>query len=119
MKSSHLRKILVLACMAWVLVGCTDKSKILSSENGWKTCPAEQLSKTISDDYRGFVNALPSDERALVDRANTFCYSNTNGKHAVRFEIPLHGNWTQHVVIYNKNDKRLKTFRYNRGRYAP
>jgi hypothetical protein len=43
-------------------------------------------------------------------------YEDGTGNHAVGFEIP-HGEIWGYVLIYDKNDKRIKAARYIKGYY--
>jgi hypothetical protein len=40
------------------------------------------------------------------------------GQHAVKIEIPLNGAYSEHVLFYDKENKRIKVIVYSGGRYA-
>ncbi len=73
----------------------------------------EQL---IIDDYQSYIKTLSPDEQkyATVD----YFYEDGAGRHAVEIMITLnHTNW-RHILIYDKNDKRIKTITYISGHSA-
>jgi ligand-binding SRPBCC domain-containing protein len=44
-------------------------------------------------------------------------YENSAGQHAVKIETPVNGVYWEHVLIYDQNNKRIKTLKYFGGRY--
>jgi len=39
------------------------------------------------------------------------------GQHAVQIEVALNGKWWRHILVYDKNNKRIKTIKYSPGHY--
>jgi hypothetical protein len=82
----------------------------------------------ISDDVQKFVNRLPVDDVPDYCGGGTrrWCYwiedmnfyEDGTGQHAVAFQIPHDGTWWGYVLIYDKNNKRVKAARYVQGHYA-
>ena len=83
--------------------------------------------KAISDDVQDFVNKLPVDHLPDYVGGGTrrWCYwisrmtflEDGAGQHAVSFEIPHDGTHWEYVLIYDKNNKRVKAVRYVKGYY--
>jgi hypothetical protein len=72
--------------------------------------------KVIAADYLDYIQKLPSSERKYAYYAHSF--EDGTGKYAVQIEIPLNGTWWEHVLIYDKDNKRIKTIKYSNGHYA-
>jgi len=74
-----------------------------------------QLDKAITDDYQDFIKKNNLD---LMGAITGFLEDGT-GQHAVRFEaFPPNQNatWT-YVLIYNKENKRIKVMKYGYRRF--
>jgi hypothetical protein len=73
--------------------------------------------KSITDDYKNYIQTLPAGQKGFI--GTTDFYEDGNGQHAVSIQI-FEGNknasW-QHVLFYNKDDKRIKTIRYGYVKY--
>ena len=89
---------------------------------GWKGgttayegCP---YGKAIIDDYRNYIEKLPRKERYYVSDFDIRFFEDGTGQHAVQISIPLNGVWREHVLIYDKDNKRIKVIKYASGRYA-
>ena len=76
--------------------------------------------EAISDDIQKFVNKLPVDDGPdYSPGSRRWCYwmkdmtfyEDGTGNHAVGFEIP-HGTVWGYVLVYDKNNKRVKASRY-------
>ena len=86
---------------------------------GWETPPyghnTNHLDQTIVDDYEGFIK----EKKLFLSGAITGFYEDGTGQHAVQFEaFPPSENATwQYVLIYDKENKRIKTIRCNYHRY--
>jgi hypothetical protein len=69
--------------------------------------------KAITDDYKSYIHTLSPEEQkfATLD----YYYEDGAGRHAVLITVGLnHMNW-RHVLIYDKDGKRLKTIKYMSG----
>jgi hypothetical protein len=72
-----------------------------------------QNNKAITDDYKAYIHTLSSEEQkfATVDDF----YENNEGQHAIRITVGLnHTDWW-HILIYDKNNKRIKAIKYISG----
>lgn len=85
--------------------------------------------KAISDDVQIFVNKLPVDTTRYDPNVNSdrrICYwidrmtffQDGTGQHAVKIEIPWKGTYWNYVLIYDKENKRIKKIKYSSGHYA-
>jgi hypothetical protein len=69
--------------------------------------------KKITDDYKTYIQTLSPEEQkfATVD----YYYEDGQGQHAVLITVGInHTNW-RHVLIYDKDNKRVKTIKYADG----
>jgi hypothetical protein len=111
---------ILLAAILWG-AGCAAPKPALDPLAGWKvllTRDSEKLNQAITDDYRDYIQKLPPEERKFVDDNNIWFYEDGTGQHAVRIEIGLNHTWWEHVLIYDKENKRIKVIKYPNGRYA-
>jgi hypothetical protein len=100
---------ILLAACVWV-VGCATPNPLA----GWKVYFHEP-DQTITNDYQDYIQKLPPEERKYAGGIQYF--EDGTGQHAVKIEIGLNGTWWQHVLIYDKNDKRIKVIKYASGGY--
>jgi hypothetical protein len=84
--------------------------------------------KPISDDVQDYVNKLPVDTTRYDPKVNSdrrWCYwiqdmtfyEDGTGQHAVSFTIPHDGTDWGYVLVYDKNNKRVRAVRYVAGHY--
>jgi hypothetical protein len=87
---------------------------------GWKEVYTSNPDKVISDDYHAYIDKLsPKERNGLMP---TLYFENGNGQHAVAIEIGIDGIWEgtywRHVLIYDKENKRIKVIKYKDGHYS-
>ena len=71
--------------------------------------------KTITDDYKDYIQKLSPKETQYL--GPVLYFEDGTGQHAVRIVIGLNNaNW-EHVLIYDKNDKRIKAVKRCTGQY--
>jgi hypothetical protein len=104
------QQILMLTAFVWI-AGCATPNPLA----GWKFYFHEP-NQTISNDYQDYIQKLPPEERKYAGGIQYF--ENGTGELAVKIEIPLNGTWWQHVLVYDKDSKRIKTIKYASGDYA-
>jgi hypothetical protein len=100
--------------------GCSSSKPTPDPLAAWKVLLShdyEKLDKAITVDYRDYIQKLPPGERYYVTESEIWFLEDGNGQHAVRIEIPLNGTWWEHVLIYDKDNKRIKTIKYSNGGY--
>jgi hypothetical protein len=107
---------LLVACNC--VVGCTSLVHHSDPLAGWHHSFSQDPSKldeVIVDDYQDYIHQLPARERKYV--GDIFFFEDGTGQHAVRISIPLDGTEWAHILIYDKNGKRIKVTKYRAGRY--
>jgi hypothetical protein len=104
-------QILLLAIFAWVVSCVTHPDPVA----GWQGDFNEQPNQVIVNDYQNYIQKLPSEERKYAG-VNDWLKDRT-GQHAIVIKIGLNGTWWRHVLIYDKDDKRIKTIKYSTGGY--
>jgi len=75
----------------------------------------DKLEKSISDDYQAYLDSLSPEERMWA--SPTWFLEDGTGQHAVTFEVAWYGTAWTHVLIYDKNNKRIKATKYISGHY--
>jgi len=106
--------LLLLAAIFWT-TSCSAPKPIPDPMAGWKRVYLAEPGKAIVQDYRDYIQNLPPDERKFV--GPIFFLEDGTGQHAIRFEIGINGTDWAHVLIYNKENKRIKAIKYFSGNY--
>jgi hypothetical protein len=110
----------VLVAALICLVGCVAP-KATETPNpltGFHVDSSAGVAKAITDDYQDYIHKLPPAEQFYVQGGSTWFFKDDTGQHAVKISIPLNGTWWAHVLIYDKNNVRIKAVKYADGRYA-
>ena len=97
-------------------VGCTAAKPTPNPLEGWKHCFNSQPDKAIVEDYQIYMqqlSPLENNSQGPVD----FLEDGT-GRHAIKFETGRNGTSWSHILIYDKDDKRIKAIKYKSGHYA-
>ncbi|SRR6266404_5765991 len=115
----------ILLAVSLLLSGCTFLLHPINSTfaphsnpiEGWHFASLDDLdnNKAMSSDYHDYANKLPPNERKHV--GSVFFFEDGKGQHAVQIEVSLNGTSWRHVLIYDKNDKRVKAVKYVSGYY--
>jgi hypothetical protein len=99
-------------------VGCAAPKPVFDRLAGFHMASLEYLdnNKTITDDYRAYIQTLSPEERKFM--GPVFYFEDGAGQHAVRIEADINGTdrW-YHILFYDKNNKRTKVIKYYAGRY--
>jgi hypothetical protein len=82
---------------------------------GWQLEFNGQPDPALEKDYQDYVQALSPEEKKFA-RAGHY-YKDGTGQHALVAEVALNGTWWFHVLIYDKNNKRIKVTKYSPGGY--
>jgi hypothetical protein len=89
---------------------------------GWHFCSLNNLytNKVVSDDYHDYIDKLPPKTKRNVTSVNYF--EDGTGRHAVLIYVSIDGIWEGtrwgHILIYDKENKRVKTIKYVDGHYS-
>ena len=115
MKIHRLSFYLLFAAFIWV-AGCASPTP--DPLAGWKVEIRNAPDAAIVRDYKRYVLTLPPKIQPSVRDYNIRFLEDGTGQHAIKIEIPYHGAYYEHVLIYNRNDERIKVITYSGGRYA-
>ena len=86
---------------------------------GWGLCRSQdtrKLEKAIQDDYRNYLSNLTQNERMWMGSVRLS--EDGSGQHAVTISVAWYGTWWNHVLVYDKDNKRIRTIRYVAGHYS-
>ncbi len=101
-----------------LIVGCATPKPAPNPLEGWHFCVSQdpdKLNKAIIDDYRDYIEKLPTEEKKYAGPIHTF--EDGTGRHAVMIIIGLNGTVWRHVLIYDKDNQRIETIKYASGDY--
>jgi hypothetical protein len=108
---------LMLMAMFVLGFGCNTSKTTPDPLAGWKVDLDHDPDQTIVKDYQDYIQKLPSKQKGYTGTMHFF--EDGSGQHAISIEI-FEGNknasW-QHVLFYDKDDKRIKAIRYGYRRY--
>jgi hypothetical protein len=115
---------LVVACLMAVLVWCSGCTLFphhyADPLKGWKQMYTGKPDKVISDDYHDYIDKLPPKMKKGVTSVQYF--EDGTGQHAVLIYVSIDGIWEGtrwgHVLIYDKENKRVKMIKYVDGHYS-
>jgi len=85
---------------------------------GWAASRSQdvgKLDKAIQEDYQDYVSKLSRKERMWMGPVGIS--EDGFGQHAVTIHIAWYGTDWAHVLVYDKNNKRVKVTRYVAGHY--
>jgi len=108
--------ILLTTLLVWT-VGCAGFARHSDPLAGWNLIYSNQIPKSISNDYQDYIQKLPAGVRYYVQGYNIRFFEDSAGQHAAKISIPLNGTWREHILIYNKDDKRINVIKYSDGEY--
>ena len=114
-KTSRFSLLIALVSLVWIF-GCVAPAPQRDPLEGWKADLDDQPNQAIVADYQDYIRNLPAKEREFVQRGIRF-FNDGTGQHAIKIEIPLNGVWREHVLIYDKENKRTSVVKYDNGGY--
>jgi len=104
-----------LAISAIVVSGCSTSKPTPAPLAGWKVYYNHEPDQAIVKDYQNYIEMLSPEEKKFAGIGQY--YEDGAGQHAVEIQIPLNGTWRFHILIYDKDDKRIKVVKYSPGKY--
>jgi uncharacterized protein YceK len=83
----------------------------------WKCDSDVQPDKDIVEDYQGYIQTLPPDQKKslIVNQYMVMLFEDGTGGHAMQIKIGIDGTLWKHVLIYDKSNKRIKVLKYENG----
>src|SRR4051812_12216571 len=113
MKMRVLIKCFLLAVLMWE-TGCANTPPPdplagfhVSSLNNFAS------NKVITEDYKAYIQTLPPVERTRL--GPMLYYQDEAGQHAIMLMIGIDGQVWRHVLIYDKDNRRIKVIKYVSG----
>jgi hypothetical protein len=117
------RSYLTASCAAtslttWILLAILFCAASCATRNydplaGWQL--DFERNQVIEIDINNYIKQLPSQERENAGVSEA--HKDGTGQHAIVIDVPLNGRWRRHVLIYDKNNKRIKVIDYYHGGY--
>ncbi|HTA94895.1 MAG TPA: hypothetical protein VK769_02105 [Verrucomicrobiae bacterium] len=103
-----------LALCAMIFSGCSCSAPKPTPDPlaGWKPDFHEQPNEAIEKDFQDY-----NQKEGLHSYPDDFLEDGT-GQHAITFQVGVNGTWWRHILIYDKDNKRIKTIKYTDGHYA-
>jgi len=99
------------------IIGCATRKPTPDPLAGWHFSSLVNLNsnKTITTDYRDYIQKLSPEERRSAGPIEYF--QDGTEQHAVLIWIGINGKVWRHVLIYDRDDKRIRTIKYVSGDY--
>ena len=98
-----------LVCAALLsIAGCATQTP--DPLAGWKPLYGrahEKFEAAVKEDYEHYIETLPRREKGFVGPIQFF--EDGTGLHAIRIEIALNGDDWAHILIYDANNKKIRT----------
>jgi hypothetical protein len=104
-------QIVLLVMLGWT-AGCATHPDPLA---GWKVDFDHQPDQVIVNDYQDYIQKIPLRQRGFVGSVDWL--GDGMGQHAIDIKIGVNGTWRDHVLIYDKENKRIKVIKYSNGGY--
>ncbi|HEY3931536.1 MAG TPA: hypothetical protein VGM58_04120 [Verrucomicrobiae bacterium] len=82
---------------------------------GWQVDQKGEPNQAIVNDYQNYIHTLSLEEQKYA--GPIFFYKDGTGQYAVEIQIGLNGTSWVHVLIYDKDNKRIKAIKYSSGDY--
>jgi hypothetical protein len=119
-----MRSLIVAACVC--VAGCSSVPPYPAGSAsvgpnpvaGWKASWSQDLTKldkAIQSDYRDYISSLTPNERKWMGPLGIS--EDGSGQHAVTISIAWYGTDWAHVLVYSRDNKRIKAVRYVAGHY--
>jgi len=74
--------------------------------------PDSNSNKAIDEDSKNYIKTLSPKEKDIAGRE---FFEDDNGRHAVKISYTLNDNNWEHILIYDKNNHRIKAVKYVSG----
>jgi hypothetical protein len=96
--------------------GCNSSKSTPDPLAGWqKDYNPEPSDQIIEKDCQAYIHTLSPEEQKSA--GPKFFYKDGTGQHAVQIMIGINNKVWRHVLIYDKDNKRIKAIKYVSGDY--
>jgi hypothetical protein len=95
----------------WVS-GCATQADPLA---GWKPDFSRETDQAIVNDYQSYIQNLPQKKEQFVVSVNWFV--DGTGQHAIEIQMGVNRSIWRHVLIYDRENNRIKVIKYKTGGY--
>ena len=96
--------------------GCNTSKPTPDPLAEWQKIYTHDPDPAIVKDYQDYIQSLSSKEKKYATYDDEF--EDGTGRHAVLITIGLNGTNWRHILIYDKDNKRIKTIKYVSGNSA-
>jgi hypothetical protein len=95
---------------------CSTSKPTLDPLAGWRPA-SHSADKAIVDDYQNYIQTLSPEEKKYLGPSPAGLFEDGTGQHAIQITVGINGTVWRHVLIYDKDNKRIKTIKYASGDY--
>ena len=93
--------------------GCSSSKPTSDPLAGWQIDFNHEPDLAITKDYQDYIQKLSPEEKGYALPIVHY-FKDRTGQHAIQITIGLGTDW-EHVLIYDKDNKRIKTIKYISG----
>jgi len=93
--------------------GCSFSKPKTDPLAGWHSC--EKVPQTVEADVQHYIDGLSPYQREHIVFTDLY---ELNGQYAVRLTLALNGDDWNHIIIWDKNYKRIKVIKFIANRYV-
>ena len=114
----HSILLIVFAMTLAVVCGCASSKPAIDPLTGFYTADLRNLisNNAITSDYKNYIKTLSPKEQKFA--GPIIYFENGAGLHAVKILIGINGKVWEHVLIYDKDNHRIKMIKYRNGGYV-
>lgn len=113
----YFKTIVLLLTMFMLECGCVTSKPTPDPLAGWRFSSLNNLhsNKAVSDDYQDYIQKHLAKNGSFVGSVDFF--EDGTGQHAVLIKMGVNGTWWDHVLIYDKANKRINVLIHKNGGY--
>jgi hypothetical protein len=97
--------LILLSAAIFGIAGCATPNPLV----GWRI-EFKKVDPAVEKDAEDYIRKLPPAEKKYAGWG--FYYKDGTGQHAMVIEVDLNGTAWNHVLVYDKDDKRIKVVKY-------